>query len=47
MNVIYNFFYQQLTYKSVGDYLADNLGPSGELHHKRVCILEEVYKKTA
>ncbi|EIM84094.1 uncharacterized protein STEHIDRAFT_159691 [Stereum hirsutum FP-91666 SS1] len=46
-NIIYNFYYQKLTYKSVGEFLADNLGPGdgtieGEsgMRGKRVGLLE-------
>lgn len=41
LNAIHNVTQQKLTYASVGAFLADNVGPSGEMHHKRVCILED------
>ena len=41
LNVMYNFSQQSLTYKSVGDFLSDNLGPGEEMRGKRVGILED------
>ncbi|VDC01135.1 unnamed protein product [Peniophora sp. CBMAI 1063] len=40
-NVIYNWTTQKLSYASVGAFLADHLGPGGEMSQKRVCILED------
>lgn len=40
LNVMYNWKQQKLTYQSVGDYLASNLGPKEALKGKRVGILE-------
>lgn len=39
--MLYNFGQQKLTYKSVGEFLSDNLGPGEELSHKRVGLLED------
>ncbi|VDC01134.1 unnamed protein product [Peniophora sp. CBMAI 1063] len=41
LNAIYNVAQQKLTYKSVGVFLAEHVGAEEELHHKRVCILED------
>ena len=41
LNVLYNFTQQKLTYKSVGEFLSDNLGSGGELSQKRVGLLED------
>ncbi|KAI0314855.1 hypothetical protein OF83DRAFT_1165040 [Amylostereum chailletii] len=41
LNVLYNFWCQRLSYKSVGDFLADNLGPGGDMRGKRVGLLED------
>lgn len=40
--MLYNFKQQKLTYKSVGDFLSDNLGPGEELSQKRVGLLEDL-----
>lgn len=47
LNIMYNFCYQKLTYKSVGEFLADNLGPGDgaieggtKMRGKRVGLLE-------
>jgi len=45
LNVVYNWTKQKLTYKSVGEFLSDNLGPGEDMSAKRVCILEEVNGK--
>jgi hypothetical protein len=45
LNVVYNWTKQKLTYKSVGEFLSDNLGPGGDMSAKRACILEEVNGK--
>ena len=47
LNVSYNFWCQKLTYKSVGMFLADNLGPGEEMRGKRVGILEDTGKAGA
>lgn len=41
LNVIYNWKQQMLTYKSVGEFLSENLGAGEEMRGKRVCILED------
>jgi len=41
LNVLYNFGQQKLTFRSVGDFLADNLGPCENLSQKRVGLLED------
>lgn len=41
LNVLYNFNLQKLTYKSVGKFLSDHLGPGEELSQKRVGLLED------
>lgn len=38
---MYNFKQQRLTYKSVGEFLASNLGPGEEMSQKRVGVLED------
>lgn len=40
MNVVYNMSQQKLTYKSVGEFLSDHLGPGEEMSQKRVGLLE-------
>jgi len=46
LNIMYNFIHQRLSYKSIGDFLADNLGPGEEMRGKRVGLLEDPNKKT-
>lgn len=41
LNVLYNFSQQKLTYKSVGEFLSENLGPGEGLSQKRVGLLED------
>ena len=41
LNVCYNFSQQKLTYKSVGDFLSENLGPGKSLSQRRVGLLED------
>ena len=41
LNVVYNFGQQKLSYKSVGTFLAENLGPGEEMRGKRIGILED------
>ena len=40
LNVVYNWKRQKLTYKSVGEFLSDSLGPGEDMTGKRVGILE-------
>lgn len=42
LNVLYNWMQQKLTYKSVGEFLSDNLGPGDEMRGKRVGLLEDL-----
>lgn len=44
LNVLYNFYWQRLTYKSVGAFLADNLHSDVELRGKRIGLLEDSTK---
>lgn len=47
LNVLYNFGQQKLTFKSVGDFLADNLRPGEDLSQKRVGLLENISARGA
>lgn len=43
LNLLYNWtVVQKLSYTSVGEFLADHLGPGGEMYQKRVGLLEDV-----
>ena len=41
LNIFYNWSQQKLSYKGVGEFLADSLGPGGAYTGKRVCLLED------
>ena len=45
LNVAYNWWQQRLTYASVGEFLANHLGPGDEMRGKRVGLLEDVSKQ--
>ena len=42
LNVLYDWKRQKLAYKSVGEFISDNLGPGEDMRGKRVGILEQV-----